>query len=1016
MKRFVLFATLSLVLVLAVSALADPTTKQYMARGDFSTLHGGVVNAAKADGDTVYVLGGPDSLEGKFEDSLGNPNWNGWTHYDNTFSEDEYWHVATEFAVNGVYSAWCGSYFDGDPGYGNDWNQNYVFEYEVDDNSVASSVTWSGSFQCDSEPGWDFTHIEINRGGSWENLASYDGNRLYSLNETFTYQPDDYVGSSANMIRLRIRFASDGNTSDEDDLYLSDGAVQADDISVSINGTVVDFEDFEGGPEDPSILWFSDPDPGVGDYAELYMNLQDADPCRSNYSAQVAFIDDGIVVPGTGGTPCVSWCYGPGGFIVNVNGGLMGPDYHIHNFLVSPAKEWPAGSDAAYIIFDVYRHEELGAYSTWPGMFYQWYVRSTADPLTEPIETRAWQNRNLVQYGGPDYLRQQQVVTDLLENGRVEVQMALTCYEYGYTWDWVGTDGTPAPYFDNCAIVAYPYAGPGMSTREIDIAQDNFPVAGDFDLVNLENNLVRFDMANNISQADHLLNDPGDSITFDISAVRAGSVLNDMPKMFVRMKANDLFDAVRILPANFTQTDNIIEGWVYGDSTFTANGSYVADRFNFDLPDEPGDNFFFPGDVIHYYIEAQDNLMGDIGTSLMPADTTGYASFNHNLTFSSSYIVRALPTMFSATAEDQPEILLWNDFGNRGGENEWLFALQQNGYIEGQNYDLYYTNAPSSSLGNGLGGRATSALLSGYNTLLYTCGDLSTTLLSNGDFNNDAGKDIEVVTNWFGRGDKNAFFTGDDFVTGMNDAGADGSAFINTYCSVNYIDKSILSYIGNQTAPKVVPIAGNGVIARVDEWIAYGGCIGVNTFDAIEPIAGSSRIAEFTDQNGNAGAYTYAAGIYNVYGPENARVVMMPYDLMFLYNAPGWTPPAEAVGLSARAIILGDILNFFGNSTVLPPVGVTPDAKLTVGNYPNPFNPKTTFEMNLPKSGQVTLKVFNVRGELVRTLVDGTLAAGPHSIEWDGKSDQGSQAASGVYFSETRAGGQVKINKMALVK
>ena len=95
---------------------------------------------------------------------------------------------------------------------------------------------------------------------------------------------------------------------------------------------------------------------------------------------------------------------------------------------------------------------------------------------------------------------------------------------------------------------------------------------------------------------------------------------------------------------------------------------------------------------------------------------------------------------------------------------------------------------------------------------------------------------------------------------------------------------------------------------------------------------------------------------------------------------------------------------------------MTPDAVLAVSNYPNPFNPSTTIKLTLPRTGDVSMKVFNVRGELVRTLVDGRLEAGVHDIVWDGTTDKGNQAASGVYFFSTQANGKLLISKGALVK
>ena len=167
-------------------------------------------------------------------------------------------------------------------------------------------------------------------------------------------------------------------------------------------------------------------------------------------------------------------------------------------------------------------------------------------------------------------------------------------------------------YFDNIKFAAFPFAGPTIVGGSDKLFNDNFPEAGDLDFADLSNNYVRIDMARSYPDGA-----PGDSIVVTVEAVRAGSVLDDMPKLYVKMKANPLFDDVRVLPPNFIQTGDIINGWVYGDSTYTANGDLVPDRYNFDLPD---DEFFFPGDVFNYYIEARDNLAGDIGTTLMPGD------------------------------------------------------------------------------------------------------------------------------------------------------------------------------------------------------------------------------------------------------------------------------------------------------------------------------------------------------------------------------------------------------------
>jgi len=71
-------------------------------------------------------------------------------------------------------------------------------------------------------------------------------------------------------------------------------------------------------------------------------------------------------------------------------------------------------------------------------------------------------------------------------------------------------------------------------------------------------------------------------------------------------------------------------------------------------------------------------------------------------------------------------------------------------------------------------------------------------------------------------------------------------------------------------------------------------------------------------------------------------------------------------------------------------------------NYPNPFNPETRISFSLKEAGRVTLTVFNVRGESVRTLVAGQLNAGAHMVVWDGRNDYGQPLPSGMYIYTMR--------------
>ncbi len=109
------------------------------------------------------------------------------------------------------------------------------------------------------------------------------------------------------------------------------------------------------------------------------------------------------------------------------------------------------------------------------------------------------------------------------------------------------------------------------------------------------------------------------------------------------------------------------------------------------------------------------------------------------------------------------------------------------------------------------------------------------------------------------------------------------------------------------------------------------------------------------------------------------------------------------------------------NFQILASTAVTETAAAPAGlalhaNRPNPFNPVTTLSFDLPVAGHATLKVYDSSGRLVRTLVDGTIAAGQHAAVWDGTDQAGRAVGSGIYLYELRAAGRTLTGRMTLVK
>jgi hypothetical protein len=85
-------------------------------------------------------------------------------------------------------------------------------------------------------------------------------------------------------------------------------------------------------------------------------------------------------------------------------------------------------------------------------------------------------------------------------------------------------------------------------------------------------------------------------------------------------------------------------------------------------------------------------------------------------------------------------------------------------------------------------------------------------------------------------------------------------------------------------------------------------------------------------------------------------------------------------------------------------------------NYPNPYNPATQIAYKLPEPGVVSLKIYNIKGELVRTLVNEYKPAGDHIAIWNGKDDAGMEVASGIYLYRIQAGKFADSKKMILMK
>jgi hypothetical protein len=110
-----------------------------------------------------------------------------------------------------------------------------------------------------------------------------------------------------------------------------------------------------------------------------------------------------------------------------------------------------------------------------------------------------------------------------------------------------------------------------------------------------------------------------------------------------------------------------------------------------------------------------------------------------------------------------------------------------------------------------------------------------------------------------------------------------------------------------------------------------------------------------------------------------------------------------------------------GESLFIGPISVEaaeplPEQFSVSRNYPNPFNPETTLHYELPEDADVSVRVFDLMGREVKTLVDGRMTAGRYDARWDGTNPLGNAVSSGIYFVRVQAGDYSGVRKVTLMR
>ena len=119
--------------------------------------------------------------------------------------------------------------------------------------------------------------------------------------------------------------------------------------------------------------------------------------------------------------------------------------------------------------------------------------------------------------------------------------------------------------------------------------------------------------------------------------------------------------------------------------------------------------------------------------------------------------------------------------------------------------------------------------------------------------------------------------------------------------------------------------------------------------------------------------------------------------------------------LGANTMIIDD-MNRSTKSVINNNGAAIPNEFELAQNFPNPFNPVTTFRYQLPKSGHVKLSIYDMRGRAVMELVNSSQSAGSKSVQWNATDSMGKPVSTGVYLYQIEAGEFVQTRKMVLLK
>jgi hypothetical protein len=482
-----------------------------------------------------------------------------------------------------------------------------------------------------------------------------------------------------------------------------------------------------------------------------------------------------------------------------------------------------------------------------------------------------------------------------------------------------------------------------------------------------------------------------------------------------------------------------------------SGGSILEDFWFVDL-----DDFYFRGgDVLHYVWFAEDALGGmsslpvgltNIPTSVEEAQeaTRGMyeVSFLPTIDWDPGYLARIAsddhgdlePTPTELANSSQANCILYVQFVNtrrRSGDvnrTSFMHTLDALGYRGF--YDVY-DHTGLGNTNNQLGGRATIQQAEGYNLIMYDTGNSSSTVVvpDGSDFDSEKIDQLGWFQDWLAQASTSE--------AGVATLWMIGSNFVQTRSTnaLYSVEMGIVLNSNDQALnanPDVLGVdnftfdqgAGSAPVAFTgDEYSLNGGCPVIRNYDGYGTTGSAAATHVYRDPvtgtTGDAGI------VMNSSADNNWNTIAQSHPWFDIRDLSGGGAP---IPLTPQKILMGKILTGVlpvtcqqtpDPSTDVPDtdeLDMLPNVTALYQNIPNPFNPMTRIEFDLARDGQVSLKVYDVAGRLVRTLVNRPMERKHHEVVWDGLDNAGVAASSGIYFYRLETTDFTDTRKMVVLR